>query len=319
MILVLTFALGLTFTVAVVLFASRQPVSQKTVNARLTSINANLGREGGDQIALAGKKKSGLSDRITETLTSYHFGGSLELLIQHAGSNVTVGQVMLIGASIALAAGFITSWLLGPWFVTVPAAMLGACTPYFFLRFQKSRRLDKFNLALPDAIDLMSRALRAGHSTGSSIEVIAQQSPEPLASEFDTCFQQQKFGIPFRDALLAMGARVPSDDLQFLITAVLVQKETGGDLTDILDRTTLVIRDRMRIQGEVRTRTAQGRMTGWILSALPIVLLVIINVITPGYSHILFYDPLGQKMIAAGVVLIAIGAFIISRIVDIKV
>jgi tight adherence protein B len=116
-----------------------------------------------------------------------------------------------------------------------------------------------------------------------------------------------------------MGERVPSDDLQFLITAVLVQKETGGDLTNILDRTTAVIRDRIRIQGEVSTRTAQGRMTGWILSALPIVLMVGINIITPGYTHVMFTDPIGQRLLIAGGVLIFFGGFIISRIVDIRV
>jgi tight adherence protein B len=219
----------------------------------------------------------------------------------------------------ALAVYLMVYWLAGSLLIPLPAGAVGALLPYLLLRFQKSRRLNKFNTALPDAIDLMSRALRAGHSTASSIEVIAEQSPKPLATEFATCFQQQKFGIPFRDALLAMGERVPSDDLHFLITAVLVQKETGGDLTDILDRTTAVIRDRLRVQGEVRTRTAQGRMTGWILSALPVILLVATNVITPGYSHVLFYDPMGQKLTIAGVVFIGIGGFIISRIVDIKV
>ncbi|RXH54342.1 Flp pilus assembly protein TadB [Granulicella sibirica] len=154
---------------------------------------------------------------------------------------------------------------------------------------------------------------------GSSIEVIAEQSPEPLKGEFALCFQQQKFGIPFRDALLAMNDRTPSNDLRFLITAVLVQKETGGDLTDILDRTTQVIRDRIRIQGEVRTYTAQGRLTGWILGLMPVIMLLLLNVVSPGYSQILFSDPFGQKLLYAGGTLIVIGGLIIRKIVDIKV
>jgi tight adherence protein B len=116
-----------------------------------------------------------------------------------------------------------------------------------------------------------------------------------------------------------MGARVPSKDLQFFITAILVQKETGGDLTEILSRTSHVIRDRMRIEGEVKTRTAQGRLTRWILGLLPVVMLVLINIISPGYSHVLFHDPVGQNLMYAGATLIAIGAFIIRRIVDIQV
>jgi tight adherence protein B len=278
-----------------------------------------LNKDNDNQIALSRKSKPRLSDRIGERFKSYHLGEGLEQLILHSASSTSVEQVLLVGFTIAIAAGITVHWLLESWLAALPAVVAGAFVPYGWLLFQRSRRLGKFNACLPDAIDLMARALRAGHSMASSIEVIAEQSPEPLASEFATCFQQQKFGIPYRDALLAMGERVPSDDLQFFITAVLVQKETGGDLTDILDRTTAVIRDRIRIQGEVATRTAQGRMTGWILSALPIVLLVVINIITPGYTHVLFTDPLGQKLLIAGGVLILIGGFIISRIVDIRV
>ena len=199
--------------------------------------------------------------------------------------------------------------------VGTPAAFL----PVMYFRIKRSRRLKAFNNALPDAIDLMARSLVAGHSIGSAIEMIADQSPQPLAYEFMQVFQQQRLGLNFRDALLQMGARVPSRDLHFLITAILVQKETGGELTEILDRTAHVIRERIRIQGEVRTRTAQGRLTGWILGALPVVMLGLINLISPGYSSILFHDPLGQMLLCAGVVLIAIGAFVIRRVVDIKV
>lgn len=304
---------------ALVLFSSREPVSKKVIGARLATINTKAGEDDGNRIALAEKQRRRLSDRISEAVKNRHFGESLERLILHAGSGMSIGRVLLTSSGVALGCVIAAHWFIESWLVALLAAVVGGSIPYGVLLFQRSQRLGKFNEALPDAIDLMARALRAGHSMASSIEVIAQQSPQPLASEFATCFQQQKFGIPFRDALLAMGERVPSDDLQFLITAVLVQKETGGDLTDILDRTTAVIRDRVRIQGEVATRTAQGRLTGWILSALPIILLVLINIITPGYSHVLFADPLGQKLLMAGGALILIGGFIIGRIVDIKV
>ena len=154
---------------------------------------------------------------------------------------------------------------------------------------------------------------------GSAIEMVADQTPEPLAFEFMQVYQQQRLGLQFRDALLQMGARVPSRDLQFLITAILVQKETGGDLTEILDRTAHVIRERIRIEGEVRTHTAQGRLTGWILSLLPIVLLALINIVSLGYSTLLFHDPVGQKLLYAGATFIFLGALIIRKIVDVQV
>jgi len=199
------------------------------------------------------------------------------------------------------------------------ATVFGAVIPYALLRRKRNRRLKAFNSALPDAIDLMARSLRTGHSMNPSIEMIAKQSPEPLSSEFLQVFKQQRLGLPFREALLQMGTRIPSKDLHFLITAILVQKETGGDLTEILDRTSHVIRDRVRIEGEVRTRTAQGRLTGWILSLLPVIMLVLINFVNPGYSAILFHDPTGQKMLYTGGALIILGGLIIRKIVDVQV
>jgi tight adherence protein B len=260
-----------------------------------------------------------LSRSIAEYLKNFRFSAELELLVLHAGSTMSIGSLALTSVGLAMLAGAAAHLLAGPRLVTLAAAVVGGSLRYMLLRWKKSKRMREFDTALPDAIELMARALRAGHSMGSSIEVISEQSAEPLKGEFALCFQQQKFGIPFRDALLEMGRRVPSKDLHFMITAILVQKETGGDLTEILDRTTRVIRERIRIQGEVRTYTAQGRLTGWILGMLPVILLVLINLVSPGYSHILFEDPLGQKMLYVGGALIVLGGLIIRKIVDIQV
>ena len=136
----------------------------------------------------------------------------------------------------------------------------------------RANRLKRFNQALPDALDLITRALRAGHSISAAIEIVGQEAVEPVRAEFREVSRRQNFGLPHREALLELASRVPSQDLQFVITAMLVQKETGGNLVDTLERTAAVVRDRMRIQGEVRTYTAQGRMTGYILGALPIIM-----------------------------------------------
>jgi tight adherence protein B len=329
--LILIFAVSLIFSFIVILVAIRPREAEKKLQSRLDTIQkVNLtldnptlaspapGNVGFDLAAPAPKQKS-LESQIGERLKRFQFTSGLETLIRHADAKTTVGSVVLTSVVLAVAAGTAAHLFAGPLPLTVIATIVGGAARYLSLRFQRASRLKKFNTALPDAIDLMSRALRAGHSMASSIEVVAEQSPQPLGAEFAVCFHQQKFGIPYRDALLQMGERVPSQDLHFLITAVLVQKETGGDLTDILDRTTHVIRERIRIAGEIRTYTAQGRLTGWILSLLPVILLALINIVTPGYSHILFYDPLGQKLLYAGGILILIGGFAIGRIVDIKV
>jgi tight adherence protein B len=232
---------------------------------------------------------------------------------------MSLSGYVIASASSGLGAGLIAGLITrSPW-VGLGGILPGAVAPGVILRIKRSRRLKAFNNALPDAIDLMARCLVAGHSVGSSIEMIGQQAPEPLAFEFVQVYQQQRLGLQFRDALLQMGDRVPSRDLQFFITAILVQKETGGDLTEILSRASHVIRERVRIEGEVRTRTAQGRLTGWILGLLPVVMLVLINIVSPGYSDVLFHDPVGQDLMYAGAGLIAIGAFFIKRIVNIQV
>jgi tight adherence protein B len=230
-----------------------------------------------------------------------------------------VGGPVLASAGAALSCGLLSFLCLQSLLLGVVAALAGSAIPYGLLRLKCGRRLKAFNTALPEAIDLMARSLLAGHSMGSSIELIAEQSPEPLASEFVQVFQQQRLGLHFRDALLQMGTRVPSRDLQFLITAILVQKETGGDLTEILDRASHVIRERVRIEGEVRTHTAQGRLTGWILALLPVVMLALINLLSPGYSGILFHDPVGQKLLYAGGTFIILGGLIIRKIVNVQV
>ena len=320
MILILSFVGILLIALVIVSFAMRKPATQKLVEKRLRSIEAKKVTDASlEPIELSGEAKGGFLDNLGEHLQQYHFATDLERLIQHSGSKSTIGAFAATSVGLALMTGFLAHTFIGLTPFVIGASIIGGLGRYILLRVQKSKRLKKFNNALPDAIELMSRALRAGHSMSSSIEIIAEQSVEPLAAEFANVYQQQKFGIPFRDALLEMGERVPSKDLHFLITAILVQKETGGDLTEILDRTTHVIRERVRIEGEIRTYTAQGRLTGWILSLMPVAMLLLINLVSPGYSDILFHDPTGQKMLYTGGALILVGGFIIGKIVDIQV
>jgi tight adherence protein B len=154
---------------------------------------------------------------------------------------------------------------------------------------------------------------------GAAIEIVAQDGGEPLRSEFREVYKQQSFGLPQREALLQLGRRVPSADLQIVLTAMLVQKETGGNLVEILERTTAVLRDRMRIQGELRIRTAQGRLTGWILGLLPVVMFVLISFANPGYTDVLVHDPAGRKLVYAGIGMMVMGGLMIRKIVRIKV
>jgi tight adherence protein B len=317
----ITFLLTLVLSYSILMLGTRTTASSKCVQVRLATIGHSIRAQktGTNGVDMGADEERNYAIRLGVFLQRYRFAKKLQVLLIHADSSMSIGGIVLACGGAALGCGLLGFLLLHTVLLAGAATVAGAVIPYALLRRKRNRRLKAFNISLADAIDMLARALRAGHSMNASIELIGEQSPEPLASEFVQVFKQQKLGVHFRDALLQMGSRVPSRDLQFLITAILVQKETGGDLTEILDRTSHVIRDRVRIEGEVRTRTAQGRLTGWILGLLPVIMLVLLNLVSPGYSAILFHDPTGQKLLYAGGALIFLGGLVIRKIVNVQV
>jgi tight adherence protein B len=253
---------------------------------------------------------------LTDVLRRYKIWENLEVKIIQA--DVDTSAVTVLFSSLGLVAVGLGGMYL--WVQSIPALLVAAAVfayiPFGFLSFKAARRLKTFNAGLPDAVDMMARALRAGHSMTASINVIAEQSAEPVRSEFGEVFKQQNFGLPIRDAMAQMLDRVPSQDLRVLVTGILVQKETGGNLAEILDRTSATIRERIKIQGEIKTHTAQGRMTGYILCALPLVMLVVINFINPGYSKVLTDTPTGRMLSYLGGGLLLMGGLIIRWIIN---
>jgi len=249
-------------------------------------------------------------------LERFQFSRKLQIRIMQAHSSTTVSTLILSSLGLALF-GYAIVWFFVPIaLIDIVAAAALAMLPFGLLSFKRSRRISAFNNVLAEAIDMLARALRAGHSVVGALETLSQNVQEPAASEFAEVFKQQNIGLPLRDALMQLLDRVPSADLRVLVTAILVQKDTGGNLAEILDRTVAVIRDRLRIQGEIRVQTAQGRLTGWILSALPVVMLVLINIVNPGYSSILLHDPVGHTLIYVSLGMLAVGAMIIRHIVN---
>ena len=240
---------------------------------------------------------------------------SLRLLILQANSRTTVGSLVVKCLVFAVGAFLIAFLFTHMWLAGLAAALLVGFFPIVFLRMKKNKRLKVFNDSLADCIDMMSRSLRAGHSLPAAIGIVAEQATEPARSEFAEVSRQQNFGLPLRDALNQLMDRIPSQDLRVVATGILVQKDTGGNLAEVLDRVGAVIRDRVRIQGEIRTHTAQGRMTGWVLCLLPIIMLLLINMVNPGYSTPLFKEPTGQKILYAGIALLITGGLIIRQII----
>jgi tight adherence protein B len=314
-ILVLGFISILVATFAVMIAMTRRSASEQTIAQRMASIHISANKEDGAETGQLFKATQN-AGWLEEILEPYPFVQRLQLRIVQANSSTTVAKLILSSLGMFVA-GYCMVWLFTSMvLVDVGGGAALGSLPYGILSFKRSRRIKAFNAVLPECIDMMARALRAGHSVAGAIDMLAGNTQEPAASEFGEIFKQMNLGLPMRDALLQLLERVPSSDLRVLVTAILVQKDTGGNLAEILDRTVFVIRERLRIQGEIQVQTAQGRITGWILSALPIVMMVMLNLVNPGYSSVLFHDPLGRKLMYCSMGMLALGAFIIRRIVN---
>jgi tight adherence protein B len=191
--------------------------------------------------------------------------------------------------------------------------------PFFWLLFRRKRRLAKFASQLPEALELVARALRAGHSLAAGFHLVSQESSDPIASEFGRVFEEQNLGIPFEEALNNLVERVPNLDLKFFVTAVILQRQTGGDLAEILDKIGRLIRERFAIWGQVQALTGEGRLSGIVLLALPPLLFITVYRMNPEYLSLLFTDELGKKMLIGGIVMQLLGALAIRKIVNIRV
>ncbi|MGB6131209.1 MAG: type II secretion system F family protein [Acidobacteriaceae bacterium] len=253
---------------------------------------------------------------VEEALVNFAPMQRFRRYVMQAGINATAASVLAQMVIFAVVGYFVVLFFVRVLPIDVGGALVIGFLPLARIIVVRYRRMRAFDKSLAHAIDMMARALRAGHSVAGAIELVAEGSPAPAKGEFGEVFRQQNFGMPLRDALLQMVDRVPSQDLRVMVTAIIVQRETGGNLVEILDRTVFVIRERQRIQGEIRTQTAQGRLTGWILTMLPVVMGLLINVVDPGYSHILFTSPLGRKMIYVGLGMITLGGYFINRIIN---
>ncbi len=198
-------------------------------------------------------------------------------------------------------------------------ALLGFFVPYAYASHMRSKRFQRFEEKFPEAIDTLARAVRAGHAFTTALEMIANEVSEPVAGEFRQLYEEQKFGLPVRDALLNLADRIPLVDVKFFVTAVMLQRETGGNLAEILDNLSYVIRERFKILRQVRVHTAQGRLTMMLLMAMPPTIVLIMLTLNPGFIQPLFSDPIGHALIVAGITLQTMGYFFIRKIIRIQV
>lgn len=244
---------------------------------------------------------------------------SLASLIEQAGYSMLAYRLVVLSLSLGVVAGYL-SWAAFrmPW-ATALATIVATSLPIFNVRRARAKRMSRIEEQLPDAIDIMKRALKAGHPFNSTLKLVADDMDDPIAHEFGLTFNEISYGNDVRRALLGLLSRVPSVTVMALVTSILVQKETGGNLAEVLEQIAKVIRGRFRFQRKVKTLTAEGRMSAWVLATVPLILFATIWVTTPDYLPILVEDPRGHKMIIYGVISGAIGIAWIRRIIRIEV
>jgi tight adherence protein B len=247
------------------------------------------------------------------------WGSASARLIEQAGMKIGVSTLLLSCVLTCLICSWGAVSVFRLTLAAIPGAVVGAALPYLMLMRRRTLRMRRFEEQFPEALDLLSRAIRAGHAFTTSVGMVADEAPDPIGPEFKKTFDEQNFGMPLKDALGNLAQRVPLMDVHFFVTAVLIQRETGGNLAEILDNLSHVVRERFKILRQVRVYTAHGRLTGYVLLALPAALAVALAFINPEHMDLLFKERMGQTMLLGAVVMQMIGYFWIRQVVKIEV
>lgn len=318
MTIVSIFLIALIAAFAVMALLIEPSKTDKLIHSRLVSLDRSMDSPSNDEPSIVKEVTFSTVPAFDKFLRHNRVAVGLHLMIEQCDLKWTVGQVVIITLLLICVGAALGNWWIAPGLLGwLPGLALGF-VPYLYLLQKRKRRSRRFAELLPEAIDLMSRGLRAGQALPATIETIAKECDDPLRAEFRRAADEQSFGLPFREAMLNLSRRMPVPDLQFLVTAILVQKETGGNLAQILDKTSHVLRERIRVIGQMRIRTAQGRLTGGVLMGLPFVIFIGMNFLNPGYGKALFETPQGQKMVTYAAIMMVIGIVMIRKIVNVR-
>jgi tight adherence protein B len=316
--------------VAMGVFAVASLLDQRSAQARLlrerlATVQEAAARQPSEELALLRDEMLSKIPAIDHLLRRSSRISNLQPFLEQANLKIRAGNILMLCVSSGLllvVIGFLMASSLPPNQALLFGAVgvvLGGFLPYSYASYRRTKRFQKFEELFPEAIDTLARAVRAGHAFTTALELIANELSEPVASEFRKLFEEQKFGLPVRDALMNLAERVPLVDVKFFVTAVMLQRETGGNLAEILDNLSYVIRERFKIMRQVRVYTAQGRLTMMLLMGLPPVIVITMLLTSPAFIRPLFSDPIGHFLVVAGIVLQTLGYFVIRKIIRIQV
>lgn len=290
------------------------------INDRLESLTMNNGRgvtnKGDEPGSLLKSPLDDVPNQIEQFVSKFL---NLSAFIEQSAVNISISNFVFLSLGVGGAFAFIYIALSPIKSVTPLVFLCGAVIPFIYIWFMRKRRMKKFAAQLPEALDLICQALRAGQSLPAGIQLVGQQMDEPIGPEFHRAFEQQNLGVSLEDSLKLMLDRIPNLDLQFFVTSVILQRQTGGDLAEILDKIAKLIRERFQILGQIQALTGEGRLSGIVLLALPPVLFFTMLKLNYEYIMMLFTDPFGNQMLAGGIVMQILGAIAIKKIITIKV
>jgi tight adherence protein B len=306
--------------VAFYFFVSRDTDAyRKRIDERLKQLVQERGGASQREMQLLKDELLSTVPLFHRTLIRFQIFNQLQTTLRQADMTITVYRFVMYSMTGGLVAGLIVFFFSRSLMAMFITALVGMAAPFFWVSAKRRRRFHTFLEQLPDALELMVRSLQAGHSFSSALQMVATEMPDPIAREFAKTYEEQNLGLNIKSALENLVERVPILDLKLCVTAVLIQREIGGNLSEVLRNISHTIRERFRIQGEIRVKSAQARLSGYIVSALPFFLFFWINLVNPAYMKTLYDHPSGVYILGAGVVMQIVGWLIIRKIVDIQV
>ena len=314
------FLFCLLATYATYLVMTRKSAAQRIrLERRMAEVLAYSTDLSDEKIKLAKDEYLSEIPALNELLKRLQIAEQLKLIIEQADLQITVMRLCMFSALAGLLGWLAASMVSVSTVANVCAGLLAAAAPFLHVQWKRNQRLHKFLVDLPDALELMSRALAAGHAFPEALHIIATEMPDPIATEFRRTYDEQNLGLSLKLALENLTERVPVLDLQICVTAVLIQRETGGNMAEILEKVAVTVRERFRILEDLKTLTTSSRLSAWVLCGIPIFVAVTVTWVNPEYMSVMWYEALGQKLLALAVGLQITGMLVVRKILQIKV
>lgn len=316
----LVFVACLLLTYALYLFTSRGSDKRRALlNERLAEAIRSSAHSGDADVQLAREELLSEIPWLNRSLVKVEIISRLKRMIDQSDLNITVMRLLLFSAMAGVLAFLATSMVSQSYLLRILIGAIAGALPFLHVMGKRKKRMRRFLQLLPDALDLMSRGLSAGHAFTESLQMVATEMPEPIATEFRKTYEEQNLGLSLKLALENLVHRMPLLDLRMCVTAILIQRETGGNLSELLEKVAYTIRERFRILEDLKTLTLSSRWSAWLLCALPIGLAVYMSVMNPQYMEVMWRDPRGHRLLAVAAIMQVLGMLMVQKIMKIKI